>query len=157
MLLDQHPYLPIRSADLALHDTGALAAAEYGRPAVWAHSPLFSGLGAASTTAGRCIRCWCSTSTVGSIWFLIFKFLSPVSCVCAPSSFFPKRAKSVRPVVFVCLFFLPLLFFPVCTSPNRTKRKTAQCSALKRHRLPNATNTQQPCTVQQISHALGFS
>ena len=44
------------SADLALQDTGALAAAEYyGRLAVWAHSPLFSGLGAASTAAGRYI------------------------------------------------------------------------------------------------------
>ena len=43
------------TADLAVQDTGALAAADYGRLAVWEHSPLFSGLGAASTTAGRCI------------------------------------------------------------------------------------------------------
>ena len=41
MLLDQHPYLPIRSADLALHDTGAIAPAEYGGLAVWAHYPVF--------------------------------------------------------------------------------------------------------------------
>jgi len=51
MLLEQ-----LSSADLALQDTGALAAAEHGRLAVWAHSsPLFSGLGVASTAAGRCI------------------------------------------------------------------------------------------------------
>ena len=43
------------SADLALQDTGALAAAEYGWLAVWGHYPLFSGLGAASTAAGQCI------------------------------------------------------------------------------------------------------
>ena len=43
------------SADLVLEDTGTLAAADNGRLAVWAHSPLFSGLGAASTAAGRCI------------------------------------------------------------------------------------------------------
>ena len=42
-------------ADLAIQDTPALAAAEYGRLAGWAQSPLFSGLGAASTAAERCI------------------------------------------------------------------------------------------------------
>ena len=45
----------LSSADLALQDTGALATAEYGRLAVRAHSPRFSGLGAASTVAERCI------------------------------------------------------------------------------------------------------
>ena len=45
----------LSGADLALQDTGALAAAEYGRLVVWAHSPLFSGMGADSTAAGRCI------------------------------------------------------------------------------------------------------
>ena len=54
MLFEQHPYF-LSSADLALQDTGALAAAAYGRLAVWEHSPLFSGLGATSTAAGRCI------------------------------------------------------------------------------------------------------
>ena len=44
------------SADLALQDTGALAAAEYGRLAVREHPPLFSGPGAASAAAGpQCI------------------------------------------------------------------------------------------------------
>ena len=43
------------TADLAVQDTGALAAADYGRLAVWEHSPLFSGLGAASIAAGRCV------------------------------------------------------------------------------------------------------
>ena len=46
----------IQSRPLALQDTGALAAAEYGRLALWAHSPLFTGLGVASTAAGWCIR-----------------------------------------------------------------------------------------------------
>ena len=50
---EQHPSLS--GADLALQDTGALAAAEYGRLAVWEHYPRFSGLGAASIAAGRCI------------------------------------------------------------------------------------------------------
>ena len=45
----------LSTADLVLQDIGALAAAEYGRLVVWAHSPLFSGLGATSTAAGRCI------------------------------------------------------------------------------------------------------
>ena len=49
MLFEQHPYLS--SADLALQDAGASAAAEYGRLAVLAHSPLFSALGAASGAA----------------------------------------------------------------------------------------------------------
>ena len=35
----------LSSEDLPLQDTGALAAAEYGRLAVWAHALLFSGLG----------------------------------------------------------------------------------------------------------------
>ena len=47
--------VPFSGADLALQDTRALAPAEYGRLAVWAQFPLFSGLGAASTAAGRCI------------------------------------------------------------------------------------------------------
>ena len=55
MLFEQHPYF-VYSADLVLQETGALAAAEYGPLAVWAHSPLFPGLGAASTSAGRCIN-----------------------------------------------------------------------------------------------------
>ena len=53
MLFEQHPYLS--SADLALQGTAALAAAEYGRLAVWEHTPLFSGPGTASTAVGRCI------------------------------------------------------------------------------------------------------
>ena len=53
MLFELHPYFFQRN--LALQDTGALAAAEYGRLAVWGHSPLFSGLGAASTAAGQCV------------------------------------------------------------------------------------------------------
>ena len=33
----------LSGADLALQDTGALVAAEYGRLAVWEHFPLFQG------------------------------------------------------------------------------------------------------------------
>ena len=40
VLFEQHPYFVRR---IALQDTGALAAAEYGRLAVWEHSPLFQG------------------------------------------------------------------------------------------------------------------
>ena len=54
MLFEQHPRFS-SSADLVLQNTGAIAAAEYGRLVVWVHSPVFSGLGVASTAAGRCI------------------------------------------------------------------------------------------------------
>ena len=82
------------SADLAFPDTGALAAVEYGQLAVWAHSRLLSGLGAASTATGRCIS---ASSTVDLFSFLILAFvLSLVSCVYTLSSFPPKPPKSVR-------------------------------------------------------------
>jgi len=55
VMLFETAQLPFSSADLALQDTRALAPAEYCLLDVWAQSPLFSGLGAASTTAGRCI------------------------------------------------------------------------------------------------------
>ena len=42
-------------ADLALQDTDAPGAAEYGRLALWEHSLLFAGLGAAYTAAGQSI------------------------------------------------------------------------------------------------------
>ena len=45
----------LSGANLALQDTDALAAAEYGRLAVWEHSPFLLGLGVASIAAGRCI------------------------------------------------------------------------------------------------------
>ena len=41
VLFEQHRTLS--GADLALQDTGALAAAEYGRLAVWEHSLFFQG------------------------------------------------------------------------------------------------------------------
>ena len=49
------PFTSAASADLVLQDTRALAPAKDGGLAVWAQSPLFSGMGAASTAAGRCI------------------------------------------------------------------------------------------------------
>ena len=42
-------------AQISRFRIGALAAAEYGRLTVWAHSPVCWGLRAASTAAGRCI------------------------------------------------------------------------------------------------------
>ena len=45
----------LSSADLALQNPGAIAAAEYGRLAEWADSPLVSGLGAAFAAARWCI------------------------------------------------------------------------------------------------------
>ena len=41
----------LSSAGLALQNTGTIAAAEYGRLAVWADSALFSGLDVVSTAA----------------------------------------------------------------------------------------------------------
>ena len=61
-------------ADLALQDTGALAAAENGWLAVGEQSPLLSGLGAASIAAGRCISAG-APSTVDSFSFLILDFV----------------------------------------------------------------------------------
>ena len=78
------------SADLALQDTAALAAAEYGRLAVWVHSPPFSGLGAASIAAGRCISASSSFLILASVCHAYPVFVR------TPSSFFPKIAKSVR-------------------------------------------------------------
>ena len=40
----------------AVEDADALAAAEHGRLGVWPRSPLFSGMDAASTAGGGCIR-----------------------------------------------------------------------------------------------------
>ena len=40
------------SADLALQKTGAIAAAGHGPVAVWADTPVFSGVSATSTAAG---------------------------------------------------------------------------------------------------------
>ena len=91
MLFESHPYLS--SADPALQDTGALAAAEYDR--------LRSRMGTLPSVfwAGRRLyrswtvhQCWCSTVEAFSFLVLVF-CLSRVSRVCSPSSFFPKIAK----------------------------------------------------------------
>ena len=89
MLFDEHhPYFS--SADLALQDTGALAAAEYsGRLAVWAHSPPFSGLGAASTSAGRCISAGAPPRPLTRL-ILAFVCHSYPPLERTPSSFPPK-------------------------------------------------------------------
>ena len=84
--------------DIALQDTGTLAAAEYGRLALWEHSPLFSGLSAASIAAGRCISAGAPSRPLYARSVFVFDFsvcLSRVSCVCTPSSFSPKTLKSV--------------------------------------------------------------
>ena len=103
--------LPIRSADLALHDTGALAAAEYGRPAVCAHSPLFFRAGR------RLYHSW----TVHQMlvlhldrWLnlvLIFKFLfiTRILCLCSILVFPEKSDVCSSRSFFVC-FFVAFLF-----------------------------------------------
>ena len=68
MLFELHPYFFQRN--LALQDTGALAAAEYGRLAVWGHSPLFPGLGAACIAAGRCISAGAPSRQLAPFRFL---------------------------------------------------------------------------------------
>ena len=79
------------SADLGLQDTGALAAAEYGR--------LSDG--------------WCSTSTaVDSFSFLILAFV----CQSYPAFLLRPRIPPKLSSLFVgCRF----LFFSVCTGPKR--------------------------------------
>ena len=64
------------SADLALQDTGALAAAEYGRLAVRAHSPRLSGLGTASTAAGQCISAGAPPQPLTRFPFLLLAFVT---------------------------------------------------------------------------------
>ena len=65
---------------------------------MWEHSPLFSGLGAASIAAGRCISAGAPSRPLTRVRFCSF-CLSRVSCVCTPSSFSPKKLKSVRLVL----------------------------------------------------------
>ena len=76
MLFELHPYFFQRN--LALQDTGALAAAEYGRLAVWGHSPLFSGLGAASIAAERCISAGAPSRPLNRFSFLILAFVTRI-------------------------------------------------------------------------------
>ena len=73
---------PLSGADLALQDTGALAAADYGRLAVREHSPLFSGRGAASIAAGRCSGAGARSRPLIRFVFVFSFRLSRVSCVC---------------------------------------------------------------------------
>ena len=65
------------SSDLALQDTGALAAAEYCRLAVWAHSPLFFRSGHRLYRSWTVHQCWCSNLTADSFSFLILAFAYP--------------------------------------------------------------------------------
>ena len=68
VLFEQHPYF-VRRTSRALQHTDALAAAEYGWLAVWEHSALFSGLGAASIAAGRCISAGAPSRTLTRFHF----------------------------------------------------------------------------------------
>ena len=101
MLFQQHPhylYNRVSSADPARKNTGAVAAAEYGRLVVWARSPRYSGLGAAllqlDGASSALVLHLDSYSNLFSFLILAVAF-SRVSCVCTPSSFSPKMAKSV--------------------------------------------------------------
>ena len=58
-----------------LRDTGALAAAEYGRLAVWQHSPLFFRAGRRLYRSWTVHQCWCYISTVGSFSFFLLAFV----------------------------------------------------------------------------------
>ena len=93
------------SADLALQDTGALAAAEYGRQAVWKHSRLFSGLGAATIAAGQCISAGAPPQPLNRFRFLILDFV----CHAYPAfvlhpRFSPKVLKKVCSLVLGFVF-----------------------------------------------------
>ena len=70
---EQHPSLS--GADLALQDTGALAAGEYGRLAVWASSPLFFRAEPRLYRSWTVHQCWRSISTVDSFSFFILAFV----------------------------------------------------------------------------------
>ena len=86
-----------------LQDTGALAAAEHGRLVVWAHSPLFSGLGAASIAAGRCISAGATPRPLTRFRFLFELLIVPRILRLYSILVFPEKSK-------VCSFFSLLLF-----------------------------------------------
>ena len=95
----------LSSANLALQNTSSIAAAEYGRLAMWAYSPPLSGLGAAFTAAGWCISAGAPPRPLTRFVFLPVFYSSSfcffrVPCW-TPSSFFPERAESY----FFRLFF----------------------------------------------------
>ena len=85
MLFEQHPYFVQRRSRASGYRR--LAAAEYGRLAVWEHSP-FSELGAASYPRWTVHQCWCSISTVG-----LFSFFS-LAFVCHAYPTFVLRSRS---------------------------------------------------------------
>ena len=117
-------------ADLALQDTGSLAAAGYGRLAMRAQSPLFSALGAAATVA--------------SFSFSILAFVCHAysAFVRTPSSFLPRTLKSL-PWFRFCFFSVlygrlgfwtqeivqrPLL---LCLAPRPSALRSAVDSSIK--------------------------
>ena len=101
------------SADLALEDAGALAAAEYyGRLAWRAHSPFFFRPGRPLYVRWTVHRCWCSTSTVDSFGFTF---------CWSPVSHFSKYSVLVSPQNSKDSWFvLGLVFFPFLRGPVRT-------------------------------------
>ena len=112
----------LSGADLALQDTGALAAAEYGRLAVWEHSPLFFRAGRRLYRSWTVHECWCSISTVDSFSFLMLAFV----CHAYPAFVLHPRShlKSVRWFQVLFLGFVvrsdgPVFVVDVKTTTNK--------------------------------------
>ena len=108
----------LSGADLALQDTGALAAAEYGRLAVWEHSPLFSGPGAASIAAGRCISAGDPSRALTRFRFLILAFV----CHAYPAFVLHPRFHQKNLRLFVGFSFFKKVLFSVWTSAHGLRR-----------------------------------
>ena len=104
MLFEHHPYYA--RANLAHQDIPTLL--QRLLVAVWEHSPLLSGLGAASTTAARCISAGAPPRPFTCFRHRFFSFRSSrVSCFCTPTpSSFPLKT----PKAVLCFFCFVILF-----------------------------------------------
>lgn len=92
MLPDQLVYvIYCSSRNLALQDTGALAAAGYGQLVVWAHTTLLSGVGVAFTAAKGCISAGAPPRPL-TAWFWILGLVFAVFGHPPPS---PLRKRSL--------------------------------------------------------------
>ena len=110
MLFEHHTYL-VQRRYRASGYTGSLAAAEYGRLAVWEHSPLFWALSATSTAAGRCISTGAPPRPLTSFRFLLFVVFvrhAYPAFVLVLHPHFPPKPRSDRYFLFS---FLGFVFF----------------------------------------------
>ena len=144
MLCEQHPYF-YAAQNSGFRVTLALQRQEYGRLAVWAHSPLFSGLGAASTAAGRCISAGVPprplTPDSFSFFFKAFVFHAFPAFVRTPSSIFTKTPKSVFSLLVFASHSIvaPRLDGPLPSNPVGAPGKKCDAANAKRRagRNPN--------------------